>query len=90
MLKPKPAAALVLDGVTAGYGGLTILRDISLRLLPGHMVTVVGPNGHGKSTLLKTISGMTQQSSGRIWPVIHWRALRPLPTWKSQRKSNCI
>ena len=67
MRQPKPAAALVLDGVTAGYGGLTILRDISLRLLPGHMVTVVGPNGHGKSTLLKTISGMTQQSSGRIW-----------------------
>ena len=31
------------------------------------MVTVVGPNGHGKSTLLKTISGMTQQSSGHIW-----------------------
>ena len=67
MRQPKPAAALVLDGVTAGYGGLTILRDISLRLLPGHMVTVVGPNGHGKSTLLKTISGMTQQSSGHIW-----------------------
>jgi len=66
MLKPELAAHLVLEGVTAGYGGLTILRDISLRLLPGQLVTVVGPNGHGKSTLLKTISGMTQQSSGRI------------------------
>ena len=67
MSPPKHDAVLVLEGVTAGYGGLTILRDVSLRLPAGHMVTVVGPNGHGKSTLLKTISGLTQQSSGRIW-----------------------
>ncbi len=66
MRQPDHEAALVLAGVTAGYGGLTILREVSLRVPRGHMVTVVGPNGHGKSTLLKTISGMTQQTSGRI------------------------
>lgn len=77
MSAPETQAVLTLAHVSAGYGSLTIIRDISLRLLAHQMVTVVGPNGHGKSTLLKTISGMTRRSSGDIW--IGARETRGMP-----------
>jgi branched-chain amino acid transport system ATP-binding protein len=46
---------LEIDRINGYYGDVPILRDLSLRVLPGEIVTVVGPNGSGKSTLLKTI-----------------------------------
>ncbi len=42
---------------TAYYGRLTVLRGVSLEVLPGQVVTILGSNGAGKSTLLKTIMG---------------------------------
>ncbi len=52
--------------VTAGYGSITILRGISLHLDPGECIGLFGPNGHGKSTLLHTISGLIRSTSGTI------------------------
>src|SRR5947207_8756975 len=60
------AAAVVLDGVSAGYGRRTALADVSLSIAPGSLLAVIGPNGAGKSTLLKLIAGLMRPSSGRI------------------------
>lgn len=57
---------LHLENVVSGYGGLDILKGISLAVAAGQLVTVVGPNGHGKSTLLKTISGLVPLRAGSI------------------------
>jgi branched-chain amino acid transport system ATP-binding protein len=43
--------------LSAGYGKLPVLRDLSLTFAAGELVAVLGPNGAGKSTLLRTISG---------------------------------
>lgn len=59
-------ASLVLSDICGGYEGPDILRGISLTVPQGHIVTVVGPNGHGKSTLLKAISGLIRIRRGDI------------------------
>jgi branched-chain amino acid transport system ATP-binding protein len=48
------------------YGGLKVLKGASLRLIEGQIAVLFGPNGHGKSTLLKAISGIHAPSSGSI------------------------
>ncbi len=58
--------ALVVDGITAGYGGGDVLHDVSLEVLEGKITCVVGPNGSGKSTLLATISGLLKPRLGSI------------------------
>ena len=60
------AAALTLAGVWAGYQALPVLKGISIEVGQGRLVTVVGPNGHGKTTLLKTISGLVKLQRGTI------------------------
>lgn len=57
---------LSLSNVVSGYKELTVLKGISFDIAAGEFVTVVGPNGHGKSTLLKTISGLVPLKSGTI------------------------
>ncbi|UNK40431.1 ABC transporter ATP-binding protein (plasmid) [Shinella sp. H4-D48] len=57
---------LSLSNVVSGYKGLQVLKGISFDIAAGDFVTVVGPNGHGKSTLLKTISGLVALTSGAI------------------------
>lgn len=52
--------------VFAGYTGRDVLRDISLDVHEGAFVSVIGPNGHGKSTLLKCISGLLRTGGGSI------------------------
>jgi len=52
-----------LDGY---YADLQVLRQVSLVVNSGEVVALFGPNGHGKSTLLKTISGLHQASAGSI------------------------
>jgi branched-chain amino acid transport system ATP-binding protein len=59
-------AALQLDGVTSGYGEAMVLRDVNLTLAPGEVLTVLGKNGMGKSTLLKTIMGFLPPRDGRV------------------------
>ncbi len=54
------------QGVTAGYGGDPVIRDITLSANPGEVVSLVGPNGSGKSTLLKSLVGIVCISSGTV------------------------
>ncbi|TPW32257.1 ABC transporter ATP-binding protein [Martelella alba] len=57
---------LSFHNVTAGYGLITVLNDLSLSLQSGEILTVLGANGCGKSTVLKTAMGLTQTTSGRL------------------------
>ena len=57
---------LELKNVSAGYGPLQILWDISLKVDSGEFVSLVGPNGVGKTTCLKTIAGMIRATGGEI------------------------
>jgi branched-chain amino acid transport system ATP-binding protein len=57
---------LELDNVTAAYETTPILRDINLSIGEGEIVGVMGKNGVGKSTLMKTIIGLLEPSSGTI------------------------
>jgi branched-chain amino acid transport system ATP-binding protein len=57
---------LEVEGLSAGYGEVQILRDVSLRVEAGDMVTLVGSNGAGKSTLLNAICGIVRPTSGRV------------------------
>jgi branched-chain amino acid transport system ATP-binding protein len=60
------APLLTVESVTAGYGDATVLWDVSLEVMPGEIVAVVGANGAGKSTLLSTITGLMRPTSGRV------------------------
>ena len=57
---------LELRGLRSGYDGIEVLRGVSLSIAAGETVTVVGPNGHGKSTMLRTISGLVPLRQGEI------------------------
>jgi len=59
-------ALLQVRNLEAGYGGQKVLRGVSLDVPDGALVTLVGPNGHGKTTLLRCISGLTRPSAGEI------------------------
>lgn len=58
--------ALEIRGMTAGYGGPPIVRDVSMNVGSGRVVAVVGPNGAGKSTLLKAVLGIARVQGGRV------------------------
>ncbi len=55
-------AALRLGGVSVGYGGEPVVRDVSADLPAGRWLAIVGPNGAGKSTLLKALAGLVRHS----------------------------
>jgi ABC-type branched-subunit amino acid transport system ATPase component len=57
---------LTAYGITAGYGRLDILHDVSVNVSPGEIVSVIGPNGAGKSTAFKTIVGFLRPRAGRV------------------------
>jgi branched-chain amino acid transport system ATP-binding protein len=57
---------LEIRGLTAGYGEVQILRDVSLSVGVGQIVTLVGSNGAGKSTLLNSICGILRPTAGSV------------------------
>jgi branched-chain amino acid transport system ATP-binding protein len=57
---------LEVDRVSASYGAVQALSDVSLQVMPGEIVTLIGANGAGKSTLLMTICGAPKPRAGRI------------------------
>lgn len=57
---------LQLTGVSAGYGPVRVLHDLNLDVNPGERVGLVGLNGHGKTTMLSAIVGLTGWQDGSI------------------------
>jgi branched-chain amino acid transport system ATP-binding protein len=57
---------LTLENVNVFYGGIHALRDVSLTVNAGEVVTLIGSNGAGKSTTLRAITGLVAARSGRI------------------------
>ncbi|HWQ40740.1 MAG TPA: ABC transporter ATP-binding protein [Desulfosporosinus sp.] len=57
---------LKLSSIDAGYGKLGVLRDVSLDVKKGEFVALVGPNGVGKTTTLRTIAGLIKPTKGEI------------------------
>ena len=58
--------AIELAGVSAGYGHQLVIRDVSLTVNEGELAALIGPNGHGKTTLLRAISGLVRTRQGAI------------------------
>ena len=54
------------ESITAGYGKMSILHDVTVEVRAGEMVSVIGPNGAGKSTAFKTIVGFLRPTGGRV------------------------
>lgn len=57
---------LRVENLEAGYGGSQVLHSLSLHVGDGETVVVLGPNGHGKTTLLRAISGLIRPRAGRV------------------------
>ncbi|MBE0412176.1 metal ABC transporter ATP-binding protein [Yoonia sp.] len=57
---------ITLENLSVRYGGQTVLRDVNLAIAPGEIVTIVGPNGSGKTSLLRAIIGATRPATGRV------------------------
>src|SRR5690625_4094781 len=66
-LKQKETPLLTCDGVQAGYGVSQVLFDISMHIYPQEMVTLLGRNGMGKSTLIKVLIGALSPKAGEVY-----------------------
>ena len=71
---------LSVDKINSFYGEFRVLYDVSLQVNDGELIVVFGPNGHGKSTLLKTICGLHHPVSGSI--SFDGKEITGLPTLK--------
>lgn len=75
--------ALALQGVTSGYRTSLVLRDLSLEVREGEAVALLGKNGMGKSTLLKTVMGYLVKKSGTVH--LHGENITRLPPHRIAR-----
>ncbi len=57
---------LNVNNLNAYYGESHVLKDVSIEVNQGEVVVMLGPNGHGKSTLLKSICGLVEKKEGQI------------------------
>lgn len=78
---------LEVRGVTAGYGDVTVLWDVSISAPTGSVVALLGPNGAGKTTLLRTISGLLRPTSGEI--VLDGQLVTGLSANQRSRRGTC-
>src|SRR5436853_7029634 len=69
---------LEVKGLVAGYAGSEVLHGIDLEVNEGEGVIVLGPNGHGKSTLLRAVTGLLSPRAGQVLldgkDITRWRA----------------
>ena len=58
--------SLIGNNLTAGYGGVDIIKNITLEVKQGEIAVIVGPNGAGKSTAMKALLGMLKLTDGSV------------------------
>jgi branched-chain amino acid transport system ATP-binding protein len=61
-----PDAILEVDGLSAGYAGTPVVRELSVTVAPGEVVALLGPNGAGKTTTMMTIAGLLDPIGGAV------------------------
>ena len=57
---------LKVNSINVYYGSIYAVKDVSFQVSPGEIVTLIGANGAGKSTILKTVSGLLRSKTGSI------------------------
>ena len=67
MLTSEAEPLLAVKSLETGYGKISVLHGIDLRIASGEVVALLGPNGAGKSTLLQAISGLLPVNAGHVW-----------------------
>ncbi|MFL6201748.1 MAG: ATP-binding cassette domain-containing protein [Thermoanaerobaculia bacterium] len=65
-VRPSGRQALELEGISKSYGDNQVLKDVSLRVERGDRIAIIGPNGIGKSTLLKIAVGDVEADAGKV------------------------
>jgi branched-chain amino acid transport system ATP-binding protein len=81
-------AALVVDGVHAYYGHIHALHGVSIAVEEGEIVTLIGANGAGKSTTLKTIAGFLRPRPGAVF--LDGKPIHGLPPHEITRRGVCL
>jgi ABC-type branched-subunit amino acid transport system ATPase component len=79
------AAALDIADVSSGYGEAVVLRHVTLAIRPGEILALLGKNGMGKTTLLKTVLGYLRAQTGKIR--LFGEDITRLPTYLIARKN---
>ena len=77
------SALLELDRMNKSFGGLDVIRDVSLAVTTGERVALIGPNGAGKTTIFNLITGVYELTSGTI--VLDGTDITALPDWRRAR-----
>lgn len=62
----RPTPVLECRGLAAGYGAVTVVRDLDVRLSAGQVLAVLGPNGAGKTTVMTTLAGLLPRIEGEV------------------------
>lgn len=79
------AATLEISALTSGYGEAIVVRGVSMTVAPGEIVALLGKNGMGKSTLLKTVMGFLPAREGRV--MLHGRDVTGQPPYRIARQA---
>ncbi|MEV0620118.1 ATP-binding cassette domain-containing protein [Nonomuraea sp. NPDC050404] len=62
----RAGLGFTLEGLSLGYGGRAVVREIDLHVVPGEVLVVVGASGSGKSTLLRALAGLLRPDGGSV------------------------
>lgn len=76
------------DGITVAYGKRTVLRSLTLEVPQGKILTLIGPNGCGKSSLLRTVTGAVTPCGGQV--LLQGRPLSSYPARQRARQIACL
>lgn len=80
----RPPARLRAESVTVGYGAAPVVSDLSLDIPHGKVTTIIGPNGCGKSTMLRTMARLLKPTSGTV--LLDGEPIQSLPTREIARR----